>query len=107
MIYPAPAFTRTAMLDALDRAGLAYRSACVCRGVNGLIAAVAAGIGVSALLRSLVPVQLSALGPQHRLPELGRLDLVLLTNPRTAERPASRALAAAVLAGGSAGLAAP
>jgi hypothetical protein len=49
-------------------------------------------------------VQLSTLGPQHRLPELGRLDLVLLTNPRTAERPA---LAAAVLAGGSAGLAAP
>jgi DNA-binding transcriptional LysR family regulator len=107
VIYPAPAFTRAAMLDALDRAGLAYRSACVCRGVNGLIAAVAAGIGVSALLRSLVPVQLSTLGPQHRLPELGRLDLVLLTNPRTAERPASRALAAAVLAGGSAGLAAP
>ena len=52
-------------------------------------------------------MQLSTLGPQHRLPELGRLDLVLLTNPRTAERPASRALASAVLAGGSAGLAAP
>jgi hypothetical protein len=28
VIYPAPAFTRAAMLDALDRAGLAYRSAC-------------------------------------------------------------------------------
>jgi DNA-binding transcriptional LysR family regulator len=105
VVYTAPAITRTAMLDALDRAGLAYRSACVCRGVNGLIAAVAAGIGISAMARSLVPVQVTALGPQHRLPELGRIDLVLLTNPRTAERPATRALTAAVLAGGAAGLA--
>jgi DNA-binding transcriptional LysR family regulator len=95
------------MLDALDRAGVAYRSACVCRGVNGLIAAVAAGIGISALARSLVPVQVTALGAAHRLPELGHIDLVLITNPRTEDRPATRALAAAVLAGGAAGLAAP
>jgi DNA-binding transcriptional LysR family regulator len=92
------------MLDALDRAGLAYRSACLCRGVNGLIAAVAAGIGISALARSLVPVQVTALGAAHRLPELGHIDLVLLTNPRTADRPATKALTAAVLAGGAAGL---
>ncbi len=105
VVYPAPALSRTAMLDALDRAGIAYRSACVCRGVNGLIAAVAAGIGISALARSLVPVQLTALDAAHRLPELGHIDLVLLTNPRTEERPATRALAAAVLAGGAAGLA--
>ncbi len=106
VVYPAPALSRTVMLDALDRAGVAYRSACLCRGVNGLIAAVAAGIGVSAMARSLVPVQVAALGPQHRLPELGHIDLVLLTNPRTEDRPATRALAAAVLAGGAAGLAA-
>jgi hypothetical protein len=49
---------------------------------------------------SLVPVQLTALGPRHRLPELGHIDLVLLTNPRTEDRPATRALAAAVLASG-------
>jgi hypothetical protein len=35
-----------------------------------------------------------------RLPELGHIDLVLLTNPRTEDRPATRALAAAVLASG-------
>jgi DNA-binding transcriptional LysR family regulator len=107
VVYPAPALSRTVMLDALDRAGVAYRSACVCRGVNGLIAAVAAGIGISALARSLVPVQVTALGSAHRLPELGHIDLVLLTNPRTEDRPATRALAAAVLAGGAAGLAPP
>jgi DNA-binding transcriptional LysR family regulator len=107
VVYHAPSISRTAMQAALERVGLAYRSACVCRGVNGLIAAVAAGIGVSALARSLVPVQLTTLGTQHRLPELGHIDLVLLTNPRTEQRPATKALAAAVLAGGAAGIAAP
>lgn len=105
VVYPTPSISRTAMQSALERAGTAYRSACLCRGVNGLIAAVSAGIGISALARSLVPVQLTTLGPQHRLPELGHIDLVLLTNPRTEDRPAMRALAAAVLASGPTGLA--
>jgi DNA-binding transcriptional LysR family regulator len=100
VVYPTPSISRTAMQIALDRTNTAYRSACVCRGVNGLIAAVAAGIGVSAMARSLVPVQLSPLGSHHRLPELGHIDLVLLTNPRSEQRPATRALAAAVLASG-------
>jgi DNA-binding transcriptional LysR family regulator len=62
---------------------------------------VAAGIGISALAASLVPAQLATLGPGHRLPELGMIDLVLLTNPRTHERPAVRALISTVLASGS------
>lgn len=106
-VYPTPSLSRTAMQNALERSDLAYRSACICRGVNGLIAAVAAGIGISALAKSLVPVQLTALGPQHRLPELGHIDLVLLTNPRTEHRPATQALAAAVLASGPSTLAPP
>ena len=104
VVYPNPSISRTAMQEALERAGVGYRSAALCRGVNGLIAAVAAGIGVAALAASLVPVQLVALGPQHRLPELGQLDLVLLTNPKTEGRPAARALATAVLASGPGGL---
>lgn len=111
VVYPAPSFARTRMEEALQRAGVPYRTAALCRGTNGLIAAVAAGIGVSAVPRSLVPLQLSALrtggrgdardgGTVHRLPDLGTTDLVLLTNPRTADRPASRALVAAVLASG-------
>lgn len=100
VVYPNPSLSRTAMQNALDRTDTGYRSACICRGVNGLIAAVAAGIGVSAMAASLVPVQVTALGPRHRLPELGHIDLVLLTNPRTEDRPATRALAAAVLASG-------
>jgi DNA-binding transcriptional LysR family regulator len=101
VVYPAPSISRTEMHRALNRAGLPYRSACVCRGVNGLIAAVAAGIGISALASSLVPEQLVTLGPQHRLPQLGTIDLVLLTNPRTDQRPAVQALMRTVLAGGA------
>src|SRR5918998_286145 len=100
VVYPNPSLSRSAMESALQRANITYRPACVCRGVNGLIGAVAAGIGISALASSLVPVQLTPLGPQHRLPELGHIDLVLLTNPRTEGRPAAKALAAAVLASG-------
>ena len=105
-VYPGPSLSATAMHEALDRVGIGYRSACVCRGVNGLIAAVASGIGISSLAGSLVPVQLVPLGPQHKLPELGQIDLVLLTNPRTEDRPASRALAAAVLSSGPGSLSA-
>jgi DNA-binding transcriptional LysR family regulator len=104
VVYSRPSLSRTAMENALQRTNTSYRPACVCRGVNGMIGAVAAGIGISALASSLVPVQLTTLGPQHRLPELGYIDLVLLTNPRTEHRPATKALAAAVLASGPASI---
>src|ERR1700751_3636847 len=83
VVYSAPSISRAEMRQALNRARLPFRSACVCRGVNGLIAAVAAGIGISALAASLVPAQLAPLcpaqlGPVNRLPELGTIDLVLL-----------------------------
>lgn len=107
VVYPAPSTSRTAMLGALERAGTSYRSACVCRGVNGLIAAVAAGIGISALAGSLVPAQLTTLGAHHRLPQLGHIDLVVLTNPRSESRPAMRALTAAVLASGATSITRP
>jgi len=107
VVYPNPSIGRAAMQDALERAGTPFRSACVCRGVNGLIAAVVAGIGISAMASTLVPSQLVPLEPAHRLPELGLIDLVLLTSARSADRPAVRALSAAVLASGPPDLQAP
>jgi DNA-binding transcriptional LysR family regulator len=101
VVYPAPSISRAEMRRALNRARLPFRSACVCNGVNGLIGAVAAGIGISSMAASLVPAQLSTLGVHHRLPELGTIDLVLLTNPRTDQHPAVRALISTVLASGS------
>jgi DNA-binding transcriptional LysR family regulator len=106
VVYPPPSVSRTEMRQSLGRARMSFRSACICRGVNGLIAAVAAGIGVSAMAASLVPAQLTPLGPASRLPELGTIDLVLLTSPRTGQEPAVRALVSTVLASGSRSLAA-
>jgi DNA-binding transcriptional LysR family regulator len=106
VVYAAPSLSRSEMRRALNRAQIPYRSACVCRGVNGLIAGVAAGIGISVMAASLVPAQLTTLGPAHRLPELGHIDLVLLANPRAEERPATKALIAAILASGSRSLSA-
>jgi DNA-binding transcriptional LysR family regulator len=106
VVYPKPSPSRTEMRQALNRARLPFRSVCVCHAVNGLIAAVAAGIGISAMAASLVPPQLAMLGPGHRLPELGTIDLVMLTNPQTEHEPAVRALVSTVLASGSGPLAA-
>jgi DNA-binding transcriptional LysR family regulator len=101
VVYPPPSISRTEIRRTLNRGRLPFRTACVCTGVNSLIAAVSAGIGISALAASLVPAQLTPLGPGHRLPELGTIDLVLQTNPRTAQRPAVQALISTVLASGS------
>ena len=101
VVYPPPSISRTEMRRALNRARMPFRSACLCRGVNGLIAAVTAGIGISAMAASLVPPQLVTLGPGHRLPELGTIDLVLLASPRADRRPAVRALISTVLTSGS------
>jgi DNA-binding transcriptional LysR family regulator len=106
VVYPSPSISRTEMRAALNRARLPFRTACVCRGVNGLIGAVAAGVGISAMAESLVPAQLTTLGPAHRLPELGTIDLILRANPRRDTEPAVRALVATVLASGSRSLAA-
>jgi DNA-binding transcriptional LysR family regulator len=98
VVYPKPSLSRAEMRVALNQAQMPFRSTCVCHAVNGLIAAVAAGIGISAMAASLVPPQLTMLGPAHGLPELGTIDLVLLTNPRTEHEPAVRTLISTVLA---------
>jgi DNA-binding transcriptional LysR family regulator len=101
VVYPSPSISRSHMQAALEQANLSYRSVCLCRGVNGLIAAVVAGIGISAMARSLVPADLTVLGQRHQLPELGQIDLVLMNNPKTADRPAVKALSATILASGA------
>src|SRR5919199_5381500 len=43
VVYAAPSVSRAQMLGALERDRRAYRTACLCRGFNGLVAAVSAG----------------------------------------------------------------
>jgi DNA-binding transcriptional LysR family regulator len=99
--YPAPSISRTQMLAALDRENRAYRTACLCRGFNGLVAAVSAGIGISAVAASMVPGSLLTLDGEHRLPKLGHIDVVLMSNPRTQDRSPVRALSQTILTRGA------
>jgi DNA-binding transcriptional LysR family regulator len=101
VLYPAPSISRTQMLTALDRESRAYRTACLCRGFNGLVAAVSAGIGISAVAASMVPGSLLTLDGEHRLPKLGHVDVVLMTNARTQDRTPVRALSQTILTRGA------
>ena len=97
---------RTLQAMALTMRAVAGHAARAAGVLLVVIAAVAAGIGISAMAASLVPAQLTRLGAGHRLPELGPIDLILLTNPRADQRLSVRALTRTVLSSGSRSLSA-
>jgi DNA-binding transcriptional LysR family regulator len=99
VVYQAPSISRSLGVQALERAGRPYRVTCTVRGVLGVVAAARAGLGVALFARSLVPDDLVELPASAGLPEVGAIDLVLLTNPHSATEPAE-ALTAAILASG-------
>jgi DNA-binding transcriptional LysR family regulator len=99
VVYQAPSISRSLGVQALERAGLAYRVTCTVRSVLGLVAATRAGLGLAIFARSLVPDDLVELPASAGLPDLGDIDLVLRTNPRAAVG-AVEALASAILTSG-------
>jgi DNA-binding transcriptional LysR family regulator len=101
IVYPPPGITRALALEALERQGRPWRVACTSGSLNGLIAAARAGLGVMPHSRGLIPPGLVRVPERAGLPELGRVDFVLVHGGhRPAARPAADALAAVVLAGG-------
>ncbi|MCL7428271.1 LysR substrate-binding domain-containing protein [Streptomyces sp. NPDC052415] len=101
IVYPPPGITRALALEALERQGRQWRIVCTSGSLNGLIAAARAGLGVMAHSRGLIPPGLVRMAQRSGLPELGRVDFVLVHGQRrTAAQGAAEALAAAILAGG-------
>lgn len=94
--YQPPSYSRTAALRALERAGRTWRITCNSKELNGVVAATRAGLGIAVFAQSLVPADLVQLSPQSELPELGDVDIMLLTSPR-APREAAEALTTAIL----------
>ena len=94
--YQAPSLSRSVAVQALDEAAMPYRITCTVRGVNGVLAAVRAGLGVAVFARSLAPRDLTEIPPAAGVPELGEIDFVLLTGPR-APTEAAAALTTAIL----------
>lgn len=77
-VLESPCLVRQAAIDALDRAGLAWRVAFVSPSLAGLWAAVAAGLGLSVRTPIGLPPSVRALDPgEGGLPLLPNLDLVL------------------------------
>ncbi len=99
--YHAPSFGRSAAIGALTEAGRAWRVTCNTRQVNGILAAVRAGLGVCVLASSRVPPDLRNLTGRPGLPPLPDVEMVLVANPRSASEPVealSRAIQAVPLA---------
>ena len=100
VVYQAPSLSRSVSVQTLEKAGRRSRITCTVRGVNGVLAAVRAGLGIAVMARTLMPSDLVELGPSTGLPKLPHLDLVLLTN-RQAPPEAAKALTSAILASGA------
>ena len=100
VVYQAPSLSRSVAVQALERVGRGSRITCTVRGVNGVLAAVRAGLGIAVMARTLMPTDLVELPTSLGLPKLPHLDLVLLTTKRAPAEPA-KALTSAILASGA------
>jgi DNA-binding transcriptional LysR family regulator len=93
IVYPAPSFTRTAAIEALESAGRSWRVTCNIREVNGALAAVRAGMGITVLPQNMIPGDLDTM---PGLPMLGEVDFALLDNPRAPREPVEALVSAIV-----------
>lgn len=96
--YQAPSLSRAAAVQALEGVGRTWRITCNTREVNGILAAVRAGIGIAVFAQSLIPPDLVRLSAQWDLPELGDVDIALVAN-RLADPGPVEALTSAILGG--------
>ncbi|ACQ80726.1 transcriptional regulator, LysR family [Beutenbergia cavernae DSM 12333] len=94
--YAAPSLSKTTAVRALAEAGRTWRITCKTLEVNGVLAAVRAGIGIAVYPASLVPDDVQVLPGTLGLPELGDIDITLVANPRSPKEPIE-ALTAAIL----------
>lgn len=85
--YQAPSISRTYALNSLESIGRTWRITCNVREVNGVLAAVRAGIGVAAFPQSLIPADLAQVSAAHGLPALGDIDFALRDNPGSSREP--------------------
>lgn len=94
--YQAPSLSRTIAIRALEESGRTWRITCNARQMNGVHAALRAGMGIGILARSRIPEGLVELSGRFGLPPLGHVHTTLVANPRAARGPVE-ALTAAIL----------
>jgi DNA-binding transcriptional LysR family regulator len=97
--YQGPSLSRQMAIEALEAAGRTWRITCNTRDVNGVLAAVRAGMGVAVFPQALIPADLVKVSNRFALPELGDVDYVLMANPAAA-RDSVEALKSAIVSRG-------
>lgn len=80
IVFPPPSLTRTLLMEALERAGQAWRIVCSCQSLSGLTAAARAGMGVLVQPRNLAPSGLREL-PPSALPAIEDVEFILVASP--------------------------
>jgi DNA-binding transcriptional LysR family regulator len=98
ILYAPPSLTRTVALEALERAGRAWRVVCTSGSLSGLRAAALAGLGITLHARSLLPEGMVEAPAALRLPDAGEVEFVVTT--RRGARGPELALAETILANG-------
>jgi len=93
--FQPPSITRSRAIEALENAGRAWRLTCTSGSLSGILAAVEAGLGISAQSRHLTPSSLVILPPSAMLPELGEVEFVVVSANRVMS-PAVAALSNAI-----------
>ena len=99
IVYAPPSITRDLAVEALDKAGLAWRIVCTSGSFGGLMAATLAGLGVTAQNDTLVAPALRDGADALRLPELGDVEFVVVER-LSGSSPAARSLATLIQANG-------
>ncbi|MFW6597463.1 LysR family transcriptional regulator [Propionibacteriaceae bacterium Y2011] len=94
--YQAPSHSRTVAINALEAVGRQWRITCNTREVNGMLAAVRAGLGVCVLAQTRVPGDMRPLTGRFDLPILPDIEMALLANPLATKEPVE-ALSRAIL----------
>ena len=97
--YQAPSLSRQLAIGALEASGRTWRITCNTRDVNGVLAAVRAGMGVAVFPFSLIPTDLVKVSDRFSLPALGDVDYVLVANPAAPREPVE-ALTSAIMSRG-------
>ncbi|WP_166354249.1 LysR family transcriptional regulator [Phytoactinopolyspora limicola] len=96
--YATQSLSRATAVRVLADAGRSWRVTCKTRQVNGVLAAVRAGIGIAVFPASLIPTDIEALPASLELPELGDIDITLVSNPQAPRAPV-QALIEAIVGG--------
>jgi DNA-binding transcriptional LysR family regulator len=99
ILYTPPSITRAVALEALERAGRAWRIVCTSGSLSGLRAAALAGLGITLHAQGLIPEGLVEVPAAARLPAAGDVEFVVQTARQGARGPAAE-LAQAILTNG-------